>query len=129
MKNLERSNGFKTACAQCQKNYLGQRKTSRFCSQECRARWIAKHRRTTTGRTVTTKGYVMLYLPSHPAAKKDGYVMEHRIVMEKILGRFLQKGEVVHHLNGLKADNREVNLQVMLKRDHDRMPKAKRMRT
>jgi hypothetical protein len=62
----------------------------------------------------------MLYLPEHPSKKKDGYVMEHRVVMEKLLGRYLTRDEVVHHLNGKKADNRPNNLKLMLKKVHDR---------
>lgn len=43
---------------------------------------------------------------------------EHRFVMEKILGRKLKQGEVVHHINGDGLDNRTENLQVMTYREH-----------
>ena len=45
---------------------------------------------------------------------------EHRIVAERILGRPLGKGEVVHHINGQRTDNKARNLCVMPRRDHDR---------
>ena len=58
-------------------------------------------------------------------ASREGYVMEHRYVMAEHLGRMLTADEVVHHLNGDRADNRLENHEVMPKRKHDRMPKPK----
>jgi hypothetical protein len=65
------------------------------------------------GRTVNKDGYVEVYSPGHPQAKKHThYILEHRLVMEEYLGRFLLRKEVVHHKNGVKTDNRTKNLEV-----------------
>lgn len=57
-------------------------------------------------------GYVMVLLPEHPSATQKGYVYEHRVVMEKAIGRYLDNKEVVHHINEVKTDNRIENLML-----------------
>ena len=64
------------------------------------------------GRIVHKKGYVMVKSRDHPRAPKSGYVFEHVLVMETLLGRILLPGETVHHLNGVKDDNRPENLEL-----------------
>lgn len=63
-------------------------------------------------------GYVLLKLPTHPFASRHGYVREHRLVVEKDLGRYLTTDEVIHHKNGAKNDNRISNLELMTKSEH-----------
>jgi len=57
-------------------------------------------------------GYYLINKPSHPLARKDGYICEHRLVMEKKLGRYLTRKERVHHINGKKGDNRPENIEL-----------------
>lgn len=63
-------------------------------------------------------GYIKVYVPDHPKCSADGYVMKHILVMEKAIGRLLKEGEVVHHINHIRDDNRIENLRLMDSREH-----------
>lgn len=91
------------------------RKAGRFCSMDCRSigylgdgnpKWRG-------GRTVSIHGYIYALAPDHPHATQRGYVMEHRLVMEQTIGRYLEAHEQVHHINHVRDDNRPENLQLM----------------
>lgn len=57
-------------------------------------------------------GYVFIHSPKHPNCDVRGYVQEHRLVMEQHLGRYLNRNEVIHHINKIKHDNRIENLML-----------------
>ena len=64
--------------------------------------------------------YVYLNRPDHPNAAKNGIVGEHVVVASEKIGRPLLPGEVVHHVDGDKANNDPDNLRVMTNSDHMR---------
>ena len=59
-------------------------------------------------------GYILVVAPDgYTGRTKDGRVLEHRLVMEQQLGRLLEDWELVHHINGIRSDNRPENLQIL----------------
>ncbi len=64
------------------------------------------------GRVIDKTGYVLIKVFDHPYASRAGYVREHRLVAEKMLGRYLLPSEVVHHKDSNKQNNSPENLVV-----------------
>ncbi len=69
-------------------------------------------------RFITLLGYVKIKIVSHPFVDCEGYVLEHRLVMEEHLGRYLWPWEVVHHIDENKRNNTIENLLVMDPGEH-----------
>lgn len=78
------------------------------------ARAVAARRKYTDGDVAdcSSNGYTLVYTPGHPHANSAGYAHEHRLIAERTLGRPLERREIVHHINGNKADNRNCNLLI-----------------
>ena len=64
--------------------------------------------------------YYLVHLPGHPNCTASGYVREHRVLMENVIGRYLTKDEVVHHRDGDGLNNDINNLEIMTKAEHRR---------
>jgi len=65
-------------------------------------------------------GYNLIYCPEHPNANSmgKGYVRYSRYLMEQSLNRYLESHEVIHHINGIKDDDRIENLVLTNKSEH-----------
>jgi len=64
------------------------------------------------GRIGQSNGYIRIFKPNHPNSSKQGYILEHRLIIEKNIDRLLKKDEHIHHINGIKDDNRIENLML-----------------
>ena len=65
--------------------------------------------------------YISILKPEHPFCDNMGYVLEHRLIMEKHLGRYLKPIEEIHHINSNGSDNRIENLQLFTKSEHGKL--------
>jgi hypothetical protein len=104
-----RKQKYKNNCTKCGK--LKQRK-SKQCAL-CLS--ISKQYPYSKKKHISTDGYVYVYYKNHPYADKAGRIYEHRLIMEKKIGRYLFPFENVHHKNGIRLDNRIENLELWTK--------------
>lgn len=101
----------------------------RFCSRSCasKAKKHLPHGRGADnpgwkgGMTLSTRGYWYVWNPEHHRADKNGYAKRADLVMEEVLGRPLERGEIVHHGPGGKEDDSPENLSVMQTGEHSRL--------
>ena len=102
----------KKACPICGNEFIAKRASQKVCSTECGRKYKSKN---TEHKAYMENGYIVEYQNGY---NKKGNVKQHRRIMEEHLGRKLKPYEVVHHINGIKTDNRIENLQLMTASEH-----------
>jgi hypothetical protein len=97
-------------CFVCKEPYFKfvsqDRGRTKYCSRKC------FYKRHPHNPVRDGRGYMWIFKPNHPFSTPKGYVREHRVIVEKKLGRILNPSEVVNHKNHIKSDNRPENLEV-----------------
>ena len=100
------------ACPICGNEFIAKRSSQKVCSTECRRKYKSMN---VEHKAYMENGYIVEYQKGY---NKKGNVKQHRRIMEEHLGRKLEPYEVVHHINGVKTDNRIENLQLMTASEH-----------
>ena len=101
----EHKSGYKRS-AECKEKLSAQKQG---CLNPMFGKKGEKHHLWTGGRASNGK-YVLIYRPDHPYGRKNGYVYEHRLIVESIIGRVLLPSEETHHRDRNKTNNDPRNL-------------------
>lgn len=96
-------------CPTCSLLFSSRKSGQVYCSKQCANQLISRVHRENGATTVAASGYVMERTAS------SVWELQHRVVLERHLGRSLQKFENVHHINGIRSDNRLENLELWTK--------------
>jgi hypothetical protein len=124
---MTRVRAHELVCQCCQKVFLKSPFHTRrkYCSRECAGKAAMDSPKSRIGKRgskairwnggrANRKGYIEVFCPDHPSLEGTTrqYVRRARLVMEDKLGRLLEPWEQVHHINGIKDDDRPDNLEL-----------------
>lgn len=103
-------------CPVCGEAFRTKHFEAHTCSPKCRSklRWKVIHEQ--TGFKKVVNGYVQIWI-------QNRLYPEHRHIMEQHIGRLLEKGECIHHINGNRSDNRLENLVLLTRGAHNSIHK------
>jgi len=110
-------------CQSCGKEFQRkrnetQRYKAHYCSKYCAGAGVGGTNRPPVDKRMDSSGYIEVKIKNHPMARGGKWVPEHRLVMAQKLRRMLLSKEQVHHINGIKYDNRPENLIILSAKDH-----------
>lgn len=115
---------MKKKCQNCGEDFNAARSTSKYCSRPCSWANNGGQNKKEVSWWKNSKGYIegRIWIDESTQIR----VKQHRWVAEGILGRPLRIDEDVHHINGIKDDNRPENLSVLMHGDHTKVTNSER---
>lgn len=107
LKGFKHSGSFKTG----QAAFGGKKHSEETKNKIGASRKLENHPLWKGGRIMSHR-YIAIKKPDHPFCDEQGYIAEHRLVLEQKLGRYLKPTEIAHHVNENKTDNRPENIEL-----------------
>jgi len=107
---------MKKRCLFCEKEFFTYKKEQKFCNNKCKDFYQSgkNHYNWKGGKHQRKDGYTLISVGN---GKRN---FEHRLIIERFLGRKLKSTEQIHHLNGIRDDNRIENLALLDSSKHER---------
>lgn len=117
---------LKLQCIACKKLGIPRGKETKAKISRSRKGIIgSKHPSWMGGRNRVKGGYIRVWLyptdPFYAMVNNHSYILEHRLIVAQSLGRCLRDNEIVHHLNGIRDDNRITNLLLVSPNKHSQI--------